>query len=236
MDQSNTKNGNVHATLQGNDVSAPKGYQERLDLRLCTRCGKEPCKPDSNYGESCHPKVKALQARSARKRRAAAKRKKLCTRCAKRRRSPLSEWGCSRCLAETRRLKFPAVDRDVDHHGARTRDHLERDGYARTRFHGQAKRGAPSTATLDFMDLRDAIKDLAEAAHGYEYAQSKDVQEKPVIQRESHTDDWIAIVHRVRKVLDGIEERHPETMRRLSPQENRRRGVEIGSTRGKTRG
>src|SRR5436190_1802767 len=38
---------------------APKSYAELLELQLCTRCGKEPAKADSNLGEVCHPKVKA---------------------------------------------------------------------------------------------------------------------------------------------------------------------------------
>lgn len=234
MDQQNEASGITRATLLG-EVPAPKGYQKRLDLKLCTRCGKEPCKPDSNLGLVCHPKVNQLKAKSARKQRAAAKRKKLCTRCTRRRRSPLSDSWCAPCLAELKRIRFPDVDQHVDHKGDRTRDHMERDGYARTRFHGQVKRGAPSTAALDSMDLRDALRDLAKAAEGYEYAQSDTVQQKPTIQRTSHTDDWIAIVTRIRKVLGEIQDRHPETMERISPEENRRRGVEIARKRRRRR-
>lgn len=238
MDQRNSSSSADPITLW----SVAKTYGDRLDAGLCTRCGKEPAKEDSSLGEACHAKVKAYQAKSARKRRAAAKRKKLCTRCAVRRRSPMSDWGCARCMSEVGGLKKrlrarnpSLVNRYVDQ-SAKTRDHTEGDGWTRTRFHGQAKRGAPSTAALDSMDLRDAIKSLADAAHGYEYAQSAEVQQKPAIQREAHVDDWVAIVHRVRKVLSDIEGRHPDAMRRMSPDENRARGVEIARKRKRTRG
>lgn len=223
--------GNRSNEISGATLISSVGSRD--DKQLKGTCVRKRCEELATDGDYCaaHAEAQRAYQRAYMKRhRSKWRQKKRCTRCG-RKRSPDSKWGCTKCLRELGRLGSAAVKKHVENH----RDHREGDGWTRTRYHGQPKRGAPSTPVLDSMDLKDALKDLVRATEGYAYAQSEEVQQLGAIQRDNETDSWIAAAVRVRRTLSQIEDRHPETMRRMGLEENRQRGAEIARSRKRTR-
>jgi len=126
--------------------------EQHVENRECRRRGCHDAPLDDS--EFCQAHADAQRrynaAHMARKRQRWA-REKRCTNCGAPRRKPGSMW-CIRCVVRDSRIKLASVDRHVENRTSR--DYVETDGYARTRFHGQAKRGAPGIDEQDAFERR----------------------------------------------------------------------------------
>jgi hypothetical protein len=185
VDQQNAFDRYARATLLGEvpDSAPPKGYQERKVAILCTYPG---C--DSQPSDDCNecPKHARASRKRARRRRIKNRRiwtaKKLCLRCGRKRRRG-SKW-CHRCLVKLGKLRD--LDRHKQHHNSEDRvtREVEGDGYARTRRHGQPRRGQQPWHQLDDQDLVDAIDRLMRTRQGLALAASAEVAQLPRVQRQ----------------------------------------------------
>lgn len=166
---------NVHAASSGvtGDVNQQNAdaitcdvgklsYQERKELGRCTRSG---CPTEAADGHQLCEKHRAEQnrnnARYDRDLRAARKARGECPRCG----TAVGELGCLPCRIRRGRVKSIGRDKKLDS-ASKFREHMHADGFARTRYHGQCERGAPSTATLDAQELAYALKSITKAVEG----------------------------------------------------------------------
>jgi hypothetical protein len=116
---------------------------------------------------------------------------KRCTRCGGPRKAG-SKWGCAGCIVDL--LGF--VDVDVDK-SARVAAATAIDADNRTRYHGQARRGPPSKASLNAQDFDDAVRLAVRAKAECEYASGPEVSELPRAQRDDERQKAIATLRRV---------------------------------------
>lgn len=148
------------------------------------------------------------------KERKKAKRKNLCTRCTKRRRSAGSSWGCSKCLVELR--KIPSRSKVVATHvdksariAARTTVGSFAGEEGRSRYRGaQGRRGAPGSAVEDERDFSEVIKKLEKTRAELRYAYSPEVQELPTMQRREVLRAALSHADHGARFIDSILERH----------------------------
>jgi len=145
------------------ETKAPRTYQERLEANLCTRPGCNERPGDSNECPRHHADSLARARRYRRRRRRIWAKKKLCMRCGGTRRKG-SKW-CNACLIKAGRLRI-ADHHKQQHNTPRMTTTVEADGYARTRYRGQGKRGQQKRWQLDLQDLDDAIERLQRAKAG----------------------------------------------------------------------
>ncbi len=110
------------------------------------------------------------------------KGKKRCTRCGGRR-SPRSRWGCVTCLIKVGRAKQVAKTKHKTK-TERLRANTAVDAEGRVRYHGKAKRGAPSKATNNADAVADMRKALQRGEEALALVESDEVKALPRIQRE----------------------------------------------------
>lgn len=172
-------------TLESDHVQdqAPKGYQERKEAQTCTRGGCN--EPPGDASNEC-PKHQADSKKRKRRHRLKMRRlwtkKKLCLRCGRKRRKG-SKW-CHRCLVKAGKLRELEQDKQRDNEPDRVTREVEGDGYARTRRHGQPRRGQQPWSQLNDQDLVDAIDRLQRARQGLALAASAEVAQLPRVQRD----------------------------------------------------
>lgn len=179
----------MRATLLGEAVadSAPKGYQERKVALKCTRSGCDAGAGDeSNECPKHHMDSKKRKRRYRRKMRKLWAKKRLCLRDGRKRRKG-SKW-CHRCLVKAGKLRIVEQDKQRDNEGDRVTRQVEGDGYARTRRHGQSRRGQQPWHQLNDQDLVDAIELLQRARQGLALAASAEVAQMPKVQRDDIKD------------------------------------------------
>ena len=133
-----------------------EAYLAKKLALCCTRCPAEPRSP-ATHGQYCEAhalEVHAIQRRSKRDvRRERRARGECALGCGRKSRT----WECRFCQAIRGRLPSSSVpkataDQTVDPvQGVAAR--VEVDGYARERYHGKARRGAPSKEQADATDL-----------------------------------------------------------------------------------
>lgn len=141
-------------------------YLARKVASLCTRCG-DPVS-DGQFCRPCGKAIRKLRNQHAGVLRARRRRKGQCARCGRK----SKRYECFGCLLKLGRLPRSVIpsttDQTVDPvQGNDTR--AEVDGYERQRYHGRARRGAPSRDQADSTDLLMARSSFAraEAALGF---------------------------------------------------------------------
>lgn len=91
---------------------------------------------------------------------------------------------------------------------ARTTREAEGDGYARTRYHGQSRRGQQKRWQLDIQDAEDAILALRAAIRGFELARDAEEAQTPRVQRDEIRFAACAQVRLAGRFGDEIAERN----------------------------
>lgn len=179
--------GSVTLVVANVNDTPPRGYVDRKVAIVCTREGCDAA-PDDDCNEcSVHrADSNARQRRYRLKHKPVWARKKLCLRCGDRRRKG-SKW-CSSCLIKAGKLKTQERNRPRNNEQRVTRE-VEGDGYARTRRHGQARRGQQPGWQLNEQDIDDAIERLNRAKALLEHERSEEVQALPRIQRQAVKND-----------------------------------------------
>jgi hypothetical protein len=209
------------------DIPLSKYEQRKLDGE-CTRCGVELTEERKDDGESmcakCHGYVRTAKRRSAQKKRAVWKRKRLCGQCGKKRR-PGGKLcpGCSvRYGSVPRHLVDHYVDHGIDRADEKWRTTIEQspDGVMRERrrFVGQGKRGRQSGEQLDEQDLIDARRCIQDGWLGLAYFRSAEVQALPRIQRDEVKREALAKFERGQRWLEEIIDRNSPKSKKPSSQ------------------
>lgn len=194
---------------------ATSDYQQR---KLDGRCVYPGCPAICADDSSLCPAHRDAQRRrvrlAVRKKRARWRRAGLCTRCG-RKRKPGHGWGCPKCIvavdAVPRRLVTTHVNKSA-RIAARTEavDEHAADGYRRTRYRGQDRRGRQSNQQIDEQDLDDAIERLRRGKAGLALARSAEVQQLPRVQRDEAKHEALAhIDHGLRFAEDVLERNRP---------------------------
>lgn len=226
MDQANRLYEIARDTLENEVPGDPplSKYEQRLVDGECTRCGVELPEDRKADGHSmcakCHSYVLTAKRRSAKKKRATWKRKKLCGQCGGKRR-PGGKL-CPPCSVRFGAVPRSLVDHYVDHGGDRPdekwRATVEQspDGILRERrrFHGQGKRGRQSGAQLDEQDFLDARRCVEEGWQGLLYFRSAEVQALPRIQRDEVKSAALAKFSRGQRWLEEIIDRNSPKSRK----------------------
>ncbi len=194
-------------------------YLERkhnaADTNVCTYPG---CELEPADGASmCIGHRDAERARkkaSIARRRARAKAKGLCSRCARRPRAPSSKWGCPACIIELGVLKRSPnfVARHVDKL-QRIRDrtvvsvHGGEEG--RSRYRGiLGRRGRGKRVHEDTEDLNDARDAVEKAIAGLAFAASPEVQALPAIQRKEAVQAALSQADHAAGFIEVVLDRH----------------------------
>jgi len=184
-------------------------YQERKEAGVCTRPGCN--QPAGEACNECPPHQFDTQKRARRRRiknRRAWRKKRLCLRCGGKRKQGRT-W-CAACLVREDRARSIASHKPR-HNDDRTDRVLEGDGYARTRYHGQARRGQQKRYQLDLQDLDDAIARLQRAKRGVMLAAEAEEQQMPRVQRdEIRMEAMSQAAHAIRFVDDALDRNHYE--------------------------
>ncbi len=154
-----------HATVLVGDVN------ENVENRECSRRGcSDPAADDSELCESHADDQRRYQREYMARQRKAWDDAKRCNRCGAERRAQNSHW-CAGCLITTGKAPRPVVKQNVENRVSR--DYVEVDGYARTRGHGQGKRGAPSIDDCDDFDRKVMDDGMRRYRDGMEYLASE---------------------------------------------------------------
>ncbi len=137
-------------------------YQARKEAGLCTRCGATAV-DGGQYCEAHGGPMRDLKSRAIRAIRKRLRKAGRCRYC--RRKSKTSR--CTLCLAKEGGLPRSALPGNPRVDQTRTDTVIEADGYARKRYVGRARRGAPSRAVEDASSKRHADKawEQWQAAH-----------------------------------------------------------------------
>lgn len=215
----------LHAATVASVPEAPLSrYEQRKLAGDCTRCGCALSDERTQAGESmcepCHGYMLAAKRRSAKRRRAAWKRKRLCGECGKKRR-PGGKL-CPACSVRKGALATMFREHSVEH--GRDQPTAAWDGRleqspdgklrARRRFHGQGKRGRQSIEQLDEQDIADARACIEDGWKGLAYHRSDEVQALPRIQRDDVKREAIAKLRRGQRWLDEVIERNSPKSRK----------------------
>lgn len=88
-----------------------------------------------------------------------------------------------------------------------TRD-LEGDGYARTRYHGQSRRGQQPGWQLDEQDLDEAVSLLQRTKKGLELARDAEAAGVPRIQRQEIKDAALSLASQASRFVDEVLDRN----------------------------
>jgi hypothetical protein len=161
----------------------PRTYQERKEAGICTRAGCS--KLAGEESNECPRHQRDSQKRRRRHRMKARRlwaKKRLCLRCGGKR--AFGRKWCGRCLVREDRARTSAGDKQRDNKDDRTTDVLEADGYARSRYHGQSRRGQQKRHQLDAQDIDEAIERLQRAKRGVLLAAEAEEQQMPRVQRD----------------------------------------------------
>lgn len=176
-------------------------------VRRCRRC-PQPAKDDSDFCPACHDKQKLYQRKAMEKKRRGWEKKKLCTRCG-RKRKPRHPWGCMRCLMLLGRLRRREGDvkQKRDRVAARIRLETRADGRTRRRYHGK-HRGRASGAEMDEETLREIREATQRCADGLAIARAPEHAELPAIQRAEAIKAALSYLHLAGRFITEMLERH----------------------------
>jgi hypothetical protein len=180
----------------------PDGYQARKESGWCVDDGCPERQSDDCLRCPRHRKMRnASSARYIAKRRTA---KKLCSRCVKRPRARKSS-RCLICLKATGRQN-PGVDRSVDRPAWREDLEQSPDGKlrARTRYHGQGKRGRQSIGQLTDQSGTEARKSLERGLDELAVFHSDESKQLPRIQRDDIRSRGNALIAQVERWCQEI--------------------------------
>ena len=185
----------------------PRTYQDRKVAIVCTRpgCTAEP----SDDCNECPPHRLDSQKRRRRhrlKNRRLWAKKRLCLRCGGKRKQG-RKW-CAKCLIREDRARSLAEDKQRDNNAERVTREVEGDGYARTRRHGQARRGQQPWWQLDAQDLDDAIVLLQRTKAGLELARDAEAAEMPRVQRQEIKHAALALAAHAGRFIDEVLDRN----------------------------
>jgi hypothetical protein len=139
------------------------GYHERKERSICTRpgCNADPA-DDSNECPPHRDDSRTRKARSKRRKRSKWRRLKRCMTCGRKRLRGRKH--CAKCTARLGYTKAARGDKSVDNERDRQfTNAMETDGWTRSRYRGQGKRGRQSTVQIDDQDLRYAIDAIQKA-------------------------------------------------------------------------
>lgn len=186
-------------------------YQARKESQRCTYPGcAEPPTDGSGKCRKHTLKHRTAVSRSSAKRRAELRGtdgKEKCFRCKKR----SSTYLCQACKIVLGVQRFPTTraDNKADNqaHGIPAQWRPE-PGTNWNRYRGKAKRGKPSTATLDDQDIDYAVEELHTAKLALAFARSPEVQAMPRIQREDIMNAALSKLDRAERWLDEVRDRH----------------------------
>lgn len=156
------------------------------NARRCTKRGcVSPAEEDSELCPDHHARDNASKRRYAKRRRKEAEAKGLCSRCW-RYKAVKGARNCPSCMIEVGGIKRRLVDRNVENRRPSTsRDYVEVDGYARTRGHGQGKRGAPSIDDCDDFDRKVMDQGMQRYRDGMAYLATEEGKALPRLDREA---------------------------------------------------
>lgn len=191
-------------------------YEARLLAQECTRCGKALAEDRTSMGaamcERCEGIVRKAQARSKRVKRKARRKAGYCAFCPRK----SKRFRCPACrvklYAQRARPVVPisedrvSVRSSVDHNAeiSRITRDGESDGYARTRYHGQARRGQQPWAQLDDQDLVEAIKALIKARRGLAIARDPENGDVPRLQKQDAVNEALALAAYAVRFTDDV--------------------------------
>jgi hypothetical protein len=198
----------AHDTL-GSEVAEPasQSYQDRKVAEACTYPGCDRA-PDDDCNECSHHRAasKERRIRYRVKQRREWLKKKLCLRCGGKRKQGRT-W-CAACLIKLDRLRTADRDKQRDKMPDRTTRESEADGYARTRYHGQSRRGQQPGWQLDDQDLDEAISLLQRTKQGLELARDAEAAGTPRIQRQEIKDAALALAAQASRFVDEVLDRN----------------------------
>jgi len=177
---------NAHVTDDVDTADEPSSYKQRQARGECVRSGCSKPAEDSDYCVEHHEDTKARQREWMRARRAKAKLKKLCSRCAKRQRRGRSAY-CATCLIQQARRRKLHVTRDVDK-SARVASRMiawenSPQNAGRIRLRG-GDRGRPTIEAENRLDVEDVQKNVVAAVDAIALADSTEIAALPPIQRQ----------------------------------------------------
>lgn len=166
------------------DVSTPSSPSTGSgEVRECRRRGcSTAAADDSEYCDEHAKRQRQYQAAYMSRRRAAFARKKLCTRCGRKRR-PGSKW-CSRCMLRDPRMKIPPVTLHVENKAARVLAATAIGTDGRERYHGTAKKGRRPIVEEHMADFDLIEPEVAAARKAIAHSWSPEVEQLPRIQRD----------------------------------------------------
>lgn len=172
---------------------APSSYLDRKVAGMCTRPG---CPLDAEDDCNLCSGHRADNAKYARRRRAKNRKlwtaSKLCLRCGDRRRKG-SKW-CALCLLKAGKLKTEERQSQRQIADKRVTRDSEGDGYARTRYHGQSRRGQQKRWQLDVQSIDFAIAALSEARARITESHEAEQAKMPRVQRDEIRNQGVDLV------------------------------------------
>lgn len=186
-------------------VDPEERYYQRKADHQCTRCGIQLA--DDYDHQQCPPHLKEARKRSRvahAERRADRAAKGKCVNC---NRPANGLYRCRICYIRAGRLSpTTSVNKRVN---IEERTSIDRDG--RSRYHGQAKRGAPSAEVIaqqEENDLRSAEELLARYREAMRVWRSPEIQALPRIQRQEAKNAALELLDRAGRFIDGTLDHH----------------------------
>jgi len=162
----------LQALRDARGAARREAYEIRKLAKQCTRCGKPLSVKLLDAGKQeckrCGWVKRRAQKRAMRRLRATREKSKRCRNC---NRPSRDRRTCLVCVVAMGKLPVERASRAGDRTVSGTRiSTTESDGYTRSRFVGQARRGAPSRETEDRWDLQSAKTSMERAFEGYAVA------------------------------------------------------------------
>jgi len=189
VDQGNTDCEISRVTVLGGYVKSDvENRAARKVAGICVRrCCRKPAADDSLYCPRHADAQRRYHTSYMKRRRAEWLRDGCCTNCGAAKRKRGSAW-CVACAIRDDRVPLSSVKPQVENHrdrvvaGTRVSTHVSDVG--RVRYHGQGKRGAPSSEAGDRNDLGDMRRILERYSVALEAAYGAEVAELTPMQRD----------------------------------------------------
>jgi hypothetical protein len=162
-------------------------YQQRKQAGVCLWCGSAPAADDGGFCARHQRLTREYNRKYAKQTRAERRAAGLCAVCGS---VPSEKYRCLKCALRDGRITLDGGGDGVEKQRVQGWDERpERNrgatsGYTHRRYHGQARRGRQTIASLDDQDLTDALKRIEKARAGLAIARSEEAQQLPRIQRE----------------------------------------------------
>ena len=179
-------------------------YQARKEAGLCTRCG-ETAPEGKNMCPPCDEYMRTVTRRAVQALRSLRRKRGRCAGCGRK----SVRYTCDGCLLRQRRLpqsRMPRLISNQTVNQSRVDSVVEADGYVRTRYVGQPRKGAPSKASTDATDLKFGGASWARATAGLTEIMGDPHMTKS--DRDLKRQEWLGQLDHARRTAVEILERN----------------------------